>query len=111
MAETRFNAKGVVGIMVWNLDKEGYPRVPCIRIYDPQDPETGGARRKPDGSPADFKDYELRTMIDPSIKFLDQFFEFVETDDGKYYVDFSLPTLGKKSPPEQITQQPSPGQG
>lgn len=102
MTEKRFNALGVVGIMIWRRDWNDWdkPPVPCIRIYDPQDPVTGGARKKPDGSHASFKDYEIRWMVDPSIKIVDKYFEFVEPEDGKCYFDFSLKALGKVPPGE-----------
>lgn len=101
MSEKRFNANGIVGIIIWKRDWDdpSKPSVPCVRLYNPRDPETGGARRKPDGSHADFKDYVLRDMVDPSIKFVDDYFEFVDTEDGECYFDFSLRSLGKKPPP------------
>lgn len=102
MPEKRFNANGVVGVMIWKRALLGAnkPRVPCIRLYEPRDPETGRVKMKPDGSSPDFKDYVLRDMIDPTIKFLDDAFEFVETDDGECYVDYSLRTLGEEPAPD-----------
>jgi hypothetical protein len=100
MTEKRFNANGVVGVMIWKRDWDDLeqPPIPCIRLYEPRDPETGLPQKKPDGSYASFKDYELRYMVDPTIKIIDDHFEFVETEDGRRYFDFSLRTLGKEPP-------------
>lgn len=99
--EQRFNAKDVVGILIWkrNFDRPEDPAIPCIRLYDPRDPKTGWALPlKPDGSHVNFKDYRLREMVDPSIKILDEHFEFVEKENGECYFDFSLKALGKACP-------------
>lgn len=95
MNEKRFPAGDIVGIIIWK--REGSRSIPYIRLYDPRDPETGGARKKPDGSHASFKDYRMRSMADPSIKIIDDHgcFEFIERDDGKCFFDFSLKALGK----------------
>ena len=97
MTEKRFNANGKIGVLVWYRDQDNPSRhsVPYFRIYAPCDPETGWAKRKTDGSPPDYKDYKLLSMIDPSVQILDEHFEFVEKENGKCYLDFSLKTLGR----------------
>lgn len=96
MAEQRFPADGVVCIMIWKKDEDG-AEAPYLRIYDPCDPTNGHALNKPDGSYPSFKDYQLRWMVDPSFKIIDKMgsFEFVESDDGDCYFDFSLKVLGR----------------
>lgn len=96
MTEKRFDADGIVGIIIWGVEEDGR-RTPCIRLYDPRDPVMGGARKNPDGSHADFKDYRMCSMTDPSIRISDEHgaFEFIEKEDGTCLFDFSLRALGK----------------
>lgn len=94
MSEIRFPADGVVGILIWRLTEvDGQTRrEPCIRIYDPCNPDNGHARKRPDGSSPSFKDYKLRSMIDPSIKIIDEHdaFVFIERENGDRFVDFNV---------------------
>lgn len=97
MTEKRFAADGVTCIMIWKVSKDGVDRVPFLRIYEPKDPATGEARWKSDGGYPSFKDFQVRSLTDPSFKIIDKAgaFEFIEDENGNRYFDFSEKALGR----------------
>jgi hypothetical protein len=90
----------VVGILIWkpkDWSDASSRQEPYLRIYDPCNPENGWALKKPDGRGPSFKDYKLMTLIDPSIKIIDEHdhFSFVERENGEMFLDFNLPDRHK----------------
>lgn len=87
--EKRTPANGVKAYLLWSLDKNGHDQ-PFLRIYE----------RDENGRVTSYKDYTFHGSVDPAIEICDPegYFDFVETEDGRRYFDFSLKALGKERP-------------